>query len=337
MKYWRNHRIRGWREYAAVLALMLTTLICSAMLLCFALVSVPQTPLGITYSSKYAESLGLDPQTAFTEIVDDLGVTSVRLPVYWSDVEVAEGQYDFTRLDAMLDAAAARDLSVTLAIGMKVPRWPECFIPSFYTTDASTLDAAVLRYVQALVMHTRQYDVITRWQVENEPFFPYGECPSVSTERLQQEVALVQALDSRPILMTVSGEQEPWLNVASLSDEIGVSMYRFAYQKRIGPITFPHTPMYYRLHAFMTRFFVRDVIVSELQMEPWFTGNPQDESSLNVAFSEKDFVTHLQFAMNTGMSEVLLWGAEWWYYEHLRGNNALWNAAIDAFAKNSLE
>jgi hypothetical protein len=337
MKYWRNHRVRGWREYAAFLALVLTTLACGAVLLGFTILRPSPQTLGITYSSKYAQSLGLDPQSAFTEIVDDLGVTQVRLPVYWSDVETAPGVYDFTQLDAMLDAAALRDLSVTLALGMKVPRWPECFIPEFYSHDSEFLDPAILRYVQELVMHTRTYDVVTRWQVENEPLFPYGDCPEPSMERLRREVALVRALDTRPILMTVSGEQEPWLDLASIGDVIGVSMYRFAFQQTLGPIAFPHTPMYYRLHAFLTRFFVDEVIITELQMEPWFTGNPQDPASLDVPFSAEDFTAHLQFAKDTGIHEALLWGAEWWYYEHLRGDDSLWNAALSAFAQDSLE
>jgi hypothetical protein len=245
--------------------------------------------------------------------------------------------YDFTELDALLDAATARDISITLAIGMKVPRWPECFIPSHYPLGGDVLDHELLRYLQAVVIHAQAYDVVTRWQVENEPFFPYGNCPAPSTERLQQELALVRALDTRPILMTVSGEQEPWLDLASASDVIGVSMYRFAYNNTLGPVAFPHTPMYYRLHAFVTRFFVDDVIVSELQMEPWFTGNPQLSESIDVPFTEEDFVAHVQFAQETGMHEVLLWGAEWWYYEHLRGNDALWSAAIEAFGEDSLE
>ncbi|MFA6017835.1 MAG: hypothetical protein WC776_01485 [Patescibacteria group bacterium] len=335
MKYWRHHRIRGWREYAAFAAFILTSMICGFFLLGFSLLrSSPQT-LGVTFSDKYAQSLGLDSAEALRAIVDDLGVHDVRIPVYWSDVEVAQGQFDFSRIDRLLDIAADHDISVTLAIGMKVPRWPECYIPSFYDSNVQGFDGQVLRYMQALVSHTRQYDVITRWQVENEPFFSYGECPEPSLSRLRQEVALVRALDSRPIMMTVSGEQELWFNVASLSDSIGVSLYRFAHQDILGPVAFPNTPFYYRVHAFVARFFTDDIVISELQMEPWFTGNPQESGSIDVNFSADDFREHLQFAKETGIHEALLWGVEWWYYEHLQGDDSLWNVAKDAFAQDS--
>lgn len=331
MKYWRNHRIRGWREYAAFLLLICVTATCSLFLAGATALTAPPQTLGITFSDKYAQQLGLNPTETFSALLDDLGVRNVRMPVYWSDVETAPGQYDFSRLDALLDVAESRGVSVTLAVGMKVPRWPECFIPSFYRAENPTFDAEVLHFVQAVVTHTRTMPVVTRWQVENEALFPYGECPDPSIDRLRDEVRLVRALDDRPIMLTVSGEQEPWLDLASLADVIGVSVYRFAYQDSLGAIAFPHTPWYYRVHAGITKLFVHDVVISELQMEPWFTGNPQDPDSIDVPFSAESFDQHIEFAQQTGAPEALLWGAEWWYYEHLQGNDDLWNAAIRAF------
>jgi len=239
---------------------------------------------------------------------------------------------DFSRLDALMAIAEARDVAVTLVVGMKVPRWPECFVPSFVDPSTSTFDGAVLRYVQAVVDHEKNSSALIRWQVENEPLFPYGDCPSVSLSRLNKEIALVRALDPvHPILLTVSGEQEPWLDLASSADTIGLSLYRFAYNAVLGPVAFPHSSFYYCIHAFLTGFFVKDVVVSELQMEPWFTGDPRDVSSVAVPFSSKDFANHLQFVHETGIHEVLLWGAEWWYYEKVHGDDSLWNSAKSVF------
>jgi hypothetical protein len=333
MKYWRHHRIRGWRELAAFAALVLVTVSCSTVLLGFSLLRPPEQTLGVTFSSKYAQSLGEDPAGVFQAIVDELGVRDVRLPVYWSDVETSQGVYDFTALDSLMEFAASRNVRVTLVVGMKVPRWPECFTPEFYERTGSTFDGAVLRYVQTVVGHARQYSALTRWQVENEPLFPYGDCPAPSLDRLNKEVALVRLLDDRPVMMTVSGEQEPWLDLASTADTVGISLYRFAYNNVVGAVPFPYSPFYYRAHAFVTRFFTGDVIISELQMEPWFTGNPQDPASVDIPFTADDFVDHLAFAKQTGMHEALLWGAEWWYYQHIHGDDSLWNAAKAAFMK----
>lgn len=331
MRYWRHHRIRGWRELAAFAALVVVTMSCSTVLLGFSLLRPPEQTLGVTFSSKYVQSLGEDPAEAFRAIVEDLGVEDIRLPVYWSDVETTQGVYDFSALDSLMAFAESRDVHVTLVVGMKVPRWPECFIPTFYDRDSDAFDGAVLRYVQATVSHARQYSALTRWQVENEPLFPYGDCPAPSLDRLNKEIALVRMLDKRPVLMTVSGEQEPWLDLAGTADTIGISLYRFAYNDVIGAVPFPYSPFYYRMHAFITRFFTGDVIISELQMEPWFTGNPQDPASVDIPFTVADFTSHLTFAKQTGIHEALLWGAEWWYYQHLHGDDSLWNMAKATF------
>jgi len=263
-------------------------------------------------------------------------VKRVRIPVYWSAHETAPGVYDFSALDSLMEIAQEHDVDVTLAIGMKVPRWPECFIPPFVDrTDEAALNAAVYRYAQALTAHAKFYPALVRWQVENEPLFPYGDCPAPSLERLNHEVALVRGLDTvHPIMLTVSGEQEPWLDLSSLADTIGVSMYRFAYNEVLGPVAFPYEPMYYRFHAMITKLFANDVMISELQMEPWFTGDPKDPASLAVPFGVKDFMDHMDFAKRTGIHEVLLWGVEWWYYQNIHGNPSLWNIAKQTFSES---
>lgn len=335
MKEWK-HRVRGLREAVAFVAVCLMTL--AAVLCIVAVITLRPGAqnIGITFSSAYSEDLNLPPEEVFTALVTDLGVKNVRIPVYWSDQEIAPGVYDFSALDSLMNIADAHGVAVTLAIGMKVPRWPECYLPAFVDgTNEAELNAAVYRYSQALISHARFYPALVRWQVENEPLFPYGNCPAPSLERLKYEVELVRALDAvRPIVLTVSGEQEPWLDLASIADIIGVSMYRFAYNDTFGPVAFPYGPLYYRAHALITKFFVDDVMISELQMEPWFTGDPKKPESLAVPFNTRDFADHLGFARRTGIREVLLWGAEWWYYQKVHGDPSLWNVAKQTFSES---
>ena len=328
--------MRGLREAVAFAAVCLVTL---AAVMCIGVVILLRPgadKLGVTFSSAYSEDLDLNPEEVLTALVADLGVKRVRIPVYWSDQETSPGVYDFSALDSLMKIAETHGTEVTLVIGMKVPRWPECFLPSFVDgMNAEELDAAVYRYDQALISHARFYPALVRWQVENEPLFPYGNCPPPSLERLKYEVQLVRGLDTvHPIMLTVSGEQEPWLDLSSLADTIGVSMYRFAYNDFLGPVAFPYEPIYYRTHAMITKLFAKDVIISELQMEPWFTDDPKKSESLAVPFTAKDFANHMDFVKRTGIHEVLLWGAEWWYYQKVHGDPSLWNVAKNTFAES---
>ncbi len=330
----KKHRVRGLREAVAFAAVFLITFLAAGMIYFLVALRPGAQELGITFSSKYAEDLGMNPVDAFTTMITDLGVRDVRFSVYWADIEKEQGVWDFSSLDTYMGIAAEHNVDITLAIGMKVPRWPECYIPSYVDTSSDAqLDASLYRYMQALVGHAKMYSALTDWQVENEPLFPFGDCPGSSLTRLKNEVSLVRGLDpAHPVMLTVSGEQEPWLDIASMADSIGVSMYRFAYNNVLGPILFPHQPSYYRIHAMITRLFAKEVIVSELQMEPWFTGGPQDISSIAVPFTAKDFSEHLNFAKQTGIRKVLLWGSEWWYYQKIHGDETLWNAARRAFS-----
>lgn len=336
MNHQRRHRVWGLRETVGIAAAICVGLIALAFLWMLIIARPGAQNLGVTFSSRYAEDLGLNAEDVLTELITDVGVRNIRLPVYWSEIERTQGNWNFEKLDRLMAIAEKYDARITLAIGMKVPRWPECFAPEYLNTASdSVLDAAVYRYVQALTDHAKHYPALVRWQVENEPLFPYGDCPSPSLNRLRHEVELVRSLDTQhPVMLTVSGEQEPWLDLASLADTIGVSMYRFAYNDSLGPVTFPHRPMYYRMHAMYTSLFAQDVIISELQMEPWFTGSPQVDGSIAIPFSETDFTEHLNFAKQTGIREVLLWGAEWWYYQKMHGDDSLWNAARRAFSES---
>ena len=71
---------------------------------------------------------------------------------------------------------------------------------------------------------------IAYWQVENEPLFKFGLCPSwyyQNDDFLKKEVALVKSLDpSRKIIISDSGEQSTWFSAAKVGDIVGITMYR---------------------------------------------------------------------------------------------------------------
>ena len=87
---------------------------------------------GVTFSNRYATDLGLDWKEVYTAMLDELEVQNLRLVVYWDDVEKERDTYDFSDIMWQLDEAEKRDLNIILAIGRKVPRYPECFQPEYF-------------------------------------------------------------------------------------------------------------------------------------------------------------------------------------------------------------
>lgn len=286
---------------------------------------------GATWSAQYAEYIGVDPVDGLRESMEDLGISLLRIPVYWDRVEAQQNSYDWSEMDALMQLAEEHGADVVLVVGRRVPRWPECFVPAWINA-LSTEDQihAQLTFVEQTVTRYKNSSSLLRWQVENEPFFrAFGECGDGETlATLSDEVALVRRIDpSHPVQLTASGELELWNRVAKLSDTIGVSVYRTTFTKGIGYTTYPIPPWMYRAKAWLVR--PAHVVISELQMEPWFersiqTYSPQEQVDI---FSADDLRKNVDYANQVGMDEVMVWGVEWWLALRQVGHPELWEAA----------
>jgi hypothetical protein len=285
---------------------------------------------GVTFSTKYAKELGLDWKAAYAATLDDLGVRKLRIPVYWDEAEPEADRLEWTEVDWMLEEAAKRGAEVILAVGRKTPRWPECHVPGWAAgLDPVSQQGRVLKFLEAEIRHFQAYPAVRVWQVENEPLFHFGKCPPPDREFLKREILLVRGLDARPVMVTDSGELSTWIRTASLGDVLGISMYRLVWNKYLGEIYWPVSPLYYTDRINLLNPVVKKVIISELQAEPWFR-KPVAETPLTEQFEQMNperLRDNVDFAVSTGASEIYLWGVEWWYWLKSQGEPELWQAA----------
>jgi hypothetical protein len=307
------------------------------------------TRLGVTFSSRYAQDIGLDWKQAYIAMLDDIKVRSIRIPIYWDLVEKDPGQYDFTDLDWQLDQAAQRNAKIILVVGRKVPRWPECFIPKWAGDDTNVQQEKLLAFEDVVIRRYKDnHPEIVNWQVENEPFLDFGVCPKVDNAALlDAEIAKVKSIDStRPILVTDSGEISPWIQAAKRGDIFGTTMYREVYSSRkifgrtLGHWTYPIGPNFFKVKQLIIKLFAHqnNAIVIELQGEPWVQGwTVHAPLDVQLASMNADkLAENVQFAKNTGMKEVYIWGVEWWFWMKVsQGNSTLWNEAKRLFSSDS--
>jgi hypothetical protein len=291
---------------------------------------------GVTFSIKYANELGLDWKQLWRSALDDLKIRRFRVPVYWDLVEADRGVADWSDLDWLLTQAEERGAEVALVVGRKVPRWPECHPPKWAAAlSGSDQRQATLAFLRQEIEHFRSFGAVTVWQVENEPLFPFGKCPLPDRDLLKEEVALVRSLDPRPVMITDSGELSTWARTAQLGDILGISMYRLVWNSTLGFLYWPVSPRYYSEHvALISPLLVPKVIISELQAEPWFH-RPVAETPLAEQFetmSLKRFWNNIDYARRTGVSEIYLWGVEWWYWLRSQGHEEFWQAAKSLFS-----
>ena len=102
-------------------------------------------------------------------------------------------------------------------MGMKSPRWPECHIPAWANDlDKEKQQAKILNLIEKIILRYRDSSMIKYWQVENEPFFPFGDCPWRDRKFLKKEIELVKQLDAqkRPVIISDSGEGSLWIAAA---------------------------------------------------------------------------------------------------------------------------
>ena len=299
----------------------------------------PSEPIwGISFSQKVSTEMGLDWRATYDAILSDLGAHNLRIATYWNMLEPSPSTYAWEDLDYQVRAAEKAGAKLTLALGRKTPRWPECHMPDWVAAlPIEHQQAALLDMLRAVVSRYKDSLALERWQVENEPFLGFGGCSLWAESFLDREIAAVRELDpAHKIVVTDSGELSMWWRIARHGDLVGVTMYRRVWSDVFHRyVTFPIPAAWYELKAILARIFSnKSVINVELQAEPWGNGLPSSVTPENErqTMSPEIFESNLDYARRTSLSEVYLWGAEWWYFKKtVQNNSAYWDLARPLF------
>ena len=299
---------------------------------------------GVDFSQMQAESLGLNWKEAYSAVIGDLGVKNIKLHTQWDWIEGKKGNYYFDDVDWQLAEAKNNGVKIIYVVGMKSGRWPECHIPGWVNNlSEQQQKEEALGYLKETVQRYKDNSAITYWQVENEPLFSFGKCPTwyyQDDNFLKEEVSLVKSLDSsRKIIISDSGEDSFWFGAAKTGDIVGTTMYREAWAHVSDNFGFYFhyffSPVfYYRKALLIKEFFGKDVICIEFQAEPW-SSKPFNDVSLqeqSKTMSPEIFSRNVKYAKETGLDKFYFWGVEWWYWMKTTQNQpAIWNEAKKLF------
>jgi len=300
--------------------------------------------LGVSFIADYASYLGTDPHASLTAILDDLHVKHLRLVSYWSDIEPTKGQYDFSELDWEMQQAQAHGAKVTLSIGLRQPRWPECHPPNWVNTAApdSTWEPELDAYMTAVINRYKHSPALESYQLENEFFNTFGGCDNYDASRLNRELALVKKLDpNHPVIITRSDNYAGFSLRKPLPDIVGISVYRHVWTSNIihGYFTYPFPSWYYAFLAGAQQLLTgKPSVIHELQAEAWA---PNGQTILQTNLAEQDktldaakLKATAKFAQQTGIKQVDYWGAEYWYYRMtVLHDPSVWDEAEQIFSQ----
>jgi hypothetical protein len=299
---------------------------------------------GMTFSQTYAQYLGLDWKKTFIDSLDDLKIRKFRLPAYWDQIQANnQNDYNYSDLDWQINEAGKRNATIILAIGYRLPRWPECHLPNWAANLPETeKQQGTLDYLKQTVERYKGDNHIIAWQIENEPFLTFfGDCPKFDPAFLDKEIALVKSLDSRPIIVTDSGELSYWYPAASRADIFGTSIYLNTYSGSLKTyLHYPILPGFFQFKKNIVGLFAhpKDWIVIEMQAEPWGPDSVLNLSDSDMAktMTPQKLQYMIDFGQQAGFKEFYLWGVEWWEWEkQVKGNSAYWDMAKTLYGKNN--
>ena len=321
--FWRKN---WWHKTLIIVILVLLTLVGGAYGIArwYIASEKGQQVLGVSFIPAYAESLGLDAQKTMDGLINDVGVRHFRLVSYWDQLEPSKGNYDFSLLDWQFRKAEAAHAKITLAIGLRQPRWPECHAPDWTKSEPKSQWQPQLNdFMTQVINRYKSSPSLDSYQLENEfSLDGFGTCTDFDRSRLIQEFALVKKLDAaHPVIMSRSVNFPTPMLSAPRPDIVGFSIYRRVWDGQFTHryFTYPMPSWYFAFQAGVQKILTgRESIVHEIQAEAW---PPNGQSIQQTSLAEQDktisadrLKSTVQFGKNTGMRQIYLWGAEYWYY-----------------------
>lgn len=301
--------------------------------------------LGVSFIPDYAQSLGVDPQQTMDALINN-GVKQFRLVSYWSDGEATKGNYNFSQLDWEFKTAEAHHATIILTLGLRQPRWPECHMPDWANGEAPLVRQSQLQqYMQAVINRYKDSPSLQSYQLENEFFLKgFGSCDAIpgaeDRSHLVSEYKLVKKLDAKhPVIIGRSNNSLGWPIGQPQPDEFSVSIYKRVWDAGVTRryLEYPQPGWFYGFLAGWEKIVNhRDMIIGELQAEAWPPRgqNIQDISleEQNKSISPERLKARIGYGKATGMKQIELWGAEYWYYREVKLHDpSLMNVAKQEF------
>lgn len=284
---------------------------------------------GTTFSHRHIRQLGLDPVQSLERVIG-MGFAKLRLCIYWDEVQPSPDAWNVEEVRRYLVRCTEHKQQVVLVIGMKSPRWPEFYVP---TWAEEQLEGHLLQFIERAVRELKAFSCITHWQVENEPLDPSGpQNQKVEFALLEKEVATVRKHDERPVLLTAWGNAARRRNVlpnlAELSDVVGIDVYYKQYSQVLMVKTYKGPEDNEKSLSEYLKRLNTPVWITELQAEPWEKNEHDYLSDAPPSCSDRLLKEYVEKAMRLPVEVIFFWGVEYWLWRAERGDSCyleLWN------------
>jgi hypothetical protein len=314
--------------------------------------------IGTTFIQMNAEALNLDWKAAYKEIINEIGIKYIRIPIFWDQIEPEPGVFNWSAIEWQMQEAAKAKAKVLLVVGHRVPRYPECYAPTWtHDLNDQQFKQALFRMLKATVLHFKDHSALEAWQIENEPLAKilgkiWGgqQCREV-IPWVAEEIQLVRSLDTHPTVVTYAFS--PWTSsqlrdtLAFNSDVVAITLFNKLFFRsplysgyiemfKMGLIS----PLRLAYQKAVAEHQGKQFWIAELQAEPWGPDGPyqfEHPEDAYISMNPERLAETWKYATQAGISKLYLWGAEWWLAERNKGNASMLNAVKELMADHPID
>ncbi len=319
---------------------------------------------GTSYSFEQASWYGYDGREEFVNLLDEVKFSWVRLPFFWDYMTGDDGEFNknFDDLEFAVNEAQKRNVKVIVALGLKVPYYPEYHLPAaiggqikFGTKIGLGHPVAddVIAINKRVVERLSKYENISYWQIENEPYLANVNNWKIGQDLISAEISAVRDADPehRPIILNHVGPaifDREWTGLLNLMEKgdafsanayfktQGVHLFAFSLLGREFRVPWPKFLVWpvQSWYGFSPNFNALDKKVKEsgksfwvleMQSEPYIR-DLNDAKSENNYFKAQDVARAAEYLKSNRVENVGFWGANYWIYRHKIGDSSWINA-----------
>lgn len=320
---------------------------------------------GISYSFEQAGWFGVDPRSDYVRMLEEYKFDWIRLPFFWNQMVDKDGSFNknFEDLKFAIGEAQKRDVKVIVAIGAKVPYFPEYHWPKeiedkvrfgeVIGADHAVTDD-ILAIDEKVVSELAPFDNVAFWQVENEPLIGNVNKWKIDASLVAKEADVVRKTDfgNRPIILNHAATgfyDNSWqtlLPILKKGDVFAVN----AFFKTKGTDLISAKILGKEIHVLWPNHLVWpvhswfvfspdfskikketviagiDLWVLEMQAEPYIKKVEEAKDPL-LSFEPEDISAADKFLRSYGIKSIGFWGVHFWQYRKERGDFS-WSDAV---------
>ena len=283
---------------------------------------------GVVWSSKQAQAAELNNQD-LDRLLSEIPFKRLQLSSEWDLNQPALKTYNWSQLQEQIKYAKARNLRISLQIGLHQSQWPYCHQPDWSKGfKKKELLLHLEKYIKQLIETVDHHVNIVEYQLEPEIFQADKSCSHIlNQEDLFNLYHVLDEISDKDIAVSHDAQWPIWKSNQIEPAALGLEL---SSQKESLQWIPGH---YYSFLAGTGKLFNSEsrVFIRKLSLEPQVkTSKSWKKNSLPAEEIKK----RMEYARKTQIKTIDLTGASWWLWQSKQGYNQFMEVVAERVRKD---